>query len=103
MIVLYCSPETCTNANEVHGQCWHSETENNLKTFLVGGCYVQLKSVQTTLFTIAVLIYLHQQGAFSDSKLINEFKKNLLNTMSHQPWFFIAANESICKNLSELN
>ena len=28
------------------------------------------------LFTITVLGYLHQQGAWSDSKLITEFKKN---------------------------
>ena len=47
-----------------------------IKTFLVGGCNVQLKSDRKhVLFTITVLGYLYQQGAWSDSKLINEFKK----------------------------
>ena len=59
----------------MHGQYWHSETVNNLKTFLVEGCYVQLKSVKNMLFTITVLGYLHQQGVRSDSKMITEFKK----------------------------
>ena len=59
----------------MHGQYWHSETVNNLETFLVGGCYVRLKSVKNMLFTFNVLGYLHHQGALSDSKLIIDFKK----------------------------
>ena len=46
-MVLYPSPQTCTIANLVHGQYWHSENVYNLKTFLVAGCYVQLKSVKS--------------------------------------------------------
>ena len=46
-----------------------------LKIFLMGGWHLQLKSVKNMLFTITVSGYLHQQGAWSNSKLITEFKK----------------------------
>ena len=68
IVVLYRSPETLLPikcmANTRIVKLY------NLKTFLVGGCYVKKTC------TITVLGYLHQQVALSDSKLITEFKKN---------------------------
>ena len=39
----------------MHGHDWHRRTINNLKTFVQGGSYVQLKSVKRVLFTVTVL------------------------------------------------
>ena len=39
----------------MHDHDWHRCTVNNLKTFVQGGSYVQLKSVKSMLFTVTVL------------------------------------------------
>lgn len=44
-----------------HGQDWHNRTVNNGKNFMLGGSYVQLKSVKTCCL-FAVLGCLHRNG-----------------------------------------
>ena len=54
----------------MHGHDWHRRTVNNLKTFVKGGSYVQLKSVKSMLFTVTVLGYQQWWGSWSHPQLV---------------------------------
>ena len=67
---LHTHTHTHTNPSQEY---WHRRTVNNFKTFQLGGCYEQLKSVENMLLTVMVLGYLRQQGVFQSYKNSAEY------------------------------
>ena len=76
--------------------------KKNLKTFLVGGCNVQLKSVKTCCSQSQSWDTCTNKELEVIWSWLLSLRKFLLNTIPHQPWFSTAADLSVRIELTGL-